>query len=406
MRQLRTLISVANLAARKRGKRGQIATFLLLGLGVVLILALATANLGQFSLATTEASNTADSAVLLLGSQLATKANVHYQTLGERIQKCKRTGFLGTLLAIVVAIAVTVLTWGVGAPIGMGFFAFAAQNLGLMMAVGAAGGFLGGAIGGAVVHGTLSGALTGGLHGAMTGAAIGGGISSVAHGVAKAAATTAVNSLQGAGEMAALGAGDVYSAAYANAMAQYGAAAGVAGGSSAVGGSVYHGVTEQMKTEDSFTVAAKAISGLPERDQIRESVFLQAFSQTVKDPNLTDGTCHWPTPEDAEGIVQVTGDPDDHDADGDRAEQIPCFRYWWDQRIVNLKAKFPELQADIEAFLNGPMTTFETAAEATYLSRGAGSRCGDQVCDFDESCGWVNQCESDCHEECNPDQGD
>lgn len=411
MRRLSTLLSLVNLTRHRAHPRGQIATFLLLGLVAVLVFAIATANLGQLSLTTIKASNAADSAALLLGSQLATKANQQWQTLGERIEKCKRTGFLGIVLAIVfavIAIASCVYAGCVG--------------LGVYMAVGAAGGFVGGAIGGAIVHGTLEGALVGALQGAMIGAAIGGGYAGIANPSGFAGAGGATLEV-GAGAAAGPGAGTgglMTVAPLAPIPAGGTLLAGstisstglVASGTLAVGGGLYSGAVQEQMTSDAFTVAAKGISGLPELDQIRESVFLNALALTVNDPNRTakdehdTAACYWPTPVDDVGKVQVIGDPNDADADGNKTESIPCFEYWWDQRITKLKEGIPQLQADVEAFLNGPMSTFETAAETTYLGSGGGSRCGDQVCDPDEYCGWVNQCETDCHEECNPDQGD
>lgn len=378
-----------------RRPRGQIATFLLLGLVAVLVFVIATANLGHLSLTTIKASNAADSSALLLGSQLATKANQEWQTLGQRIEKCKRTGMLGVVLAIVLAVLAVALC-----PVT------ACTSLGMFMLVGAVAGAIGGAIGGAIAG---TGALQGAIQGAMIGAAIGGGASAIGGGPVAGPGGTEVGFLGmeelgtltlGAGEAIPAGATVVGGSVTTGIVSVPGA---VAGGTMAAGSSIYSGAIQEQMTSDGFTVAAKGISGLPERDQIRESVFLSALSQTVNDPNKTDnttttdrieGACFWPTPVDEVGKVVVPGDPNDADADGNKTESIPCFEYWWDQRITKLKEQMPQLQADVEAFLNGPMSTFEAQAEATY--GGGGSRCGDSVCDFDENCGWASQCPADC----------
>ena len=71
MRRLQQLCSLANLT-RSRNAMGQVATFLLLITAGVLIIALATANLGQVAVHSTRVANAADSAALRLGSSLAT----------------------------------------------------------------------------------------------------------------------------------------------------------------------------------------------------------------------------------------------------------------------------------------------------------------------------------------------
>lgn len=359
-------MSFANLVVQKRQTRGQVATFLLLMVVGVLVFALATANLGNISLMSTRVANATDSATLALGSQLATKANFHWQTLGQRIEKCKRTGLLALVLAIifvVIALVITIVTWGAGSPL-------------LLMAIGAAAGAAGGAAGGAIAG---TGALQGAIQGAAIGAAIGAGVGAGQYlgaylGAEIGAMSASLGPALGAQAGAAIGA----------------TVGGIAGGALSAGGSLFTAAVKEQMTSDAFEVAARRLNGLPEHDHIREQIFLQVLPQVVDDPNVTNGTCRFPGP------VAVTGDPLDTDGDGDKTEQIPCFQHWQEQRITNLKDLLEQLRPEVEAFLNGPMSTFEAQAEATYLSCSGPSRCGDQVCDFDEQCGWVNQCETDC----------
>ena len=180
----------------------------------------------------------------------------------------------------------------------------------------------------------------------------------------------------------------------------------VAGGALSAGASLYSGSVQEQMTSDAFTVAARQLSSLTERDQIREAVFLDALQQTANDPNKTDnpttaeieGRCHWPTPTDSEANEVVPGDPNDADGDGIKNERISCFEYWWDRRIKQIRDGFPSVRSDVEAFLNGPFSAFEAQAEATYLCQDVsrGERCGDQICDPDEQCGWASICEQDC----------
>ena len=177
-----------------------------------------------------------------------------------------------------------------------------------------------------------------------------------------------------------------------------GAAIGGAVGSTAsvAGTSLYAGSVKEQMTADAFSVAARRLSGLQERDSTREGVFLQALAQTANDPNRTanandpndTAACYWPAK------VQVSGDPNDADADGNITESIPCFEYWWDRRVEQLKQPLTTLRADVDAFLTGPLAAFEAQAEAAY--GGGGSRCGDGTCDSDENCGWANECPADC----------
>ena len=348
MRRLRKLFSLANLTASK--PRGQIATFLLLLIAVVLIFALATANMGKTVTTSTTLDNATDSATLLLGSQLATKSYQLWRSFGEKTQKCKSTGFLGGFLGMIFAAIATILSC-----IG-GCFGLVA-----MMAIGAAAGAAGGAIGGTIAG---TGALQGAIQGAIIGAAIGAGGYA---GVGPADPGVVAGSGFPGAMVAPLTAGETI--------------AGVAGATLAVGTSVFNAAVQQQMTADAFAAAAKALNGLPERDQVRESVFLNAFVQTVDDPNRTAdpsgvGGCFWPNKWD------IKGDPFDANGNSNTAETIPCFEYWFDRRVNQLKQGVPPIHDAVAAFLDGPLATFQTAAERTYTpyNCGAGSGGGGGGC--------------------------
>jgi hypothetical protein len=282
------------------------------------------------------------------------------------------------MMAIIVAIVVVVVTWGAAAPLVV---------IGLAAMAGAAAGAVGGAIAG-------TGVLQGAIQGAAVGAAIGAG--AVAGAAMGPGAVTGVASpVMSVAEAAAIAGATVVPSVS-------GAVAGVA---LSAASSLYSGAMQEQIISDAFSVMARQLNGLPGHDRVRESVFLDALPRLVDDPNKTDdpttseseGSCHWPTPTDPEAGELVPGDPQDADGDGNTTESIPCFEYWIDRRIVKLKEGLPEVGAAIQAFLDGPVSTFETQAEAAFRGSGAAaSQCGDPVCDYDEACGFINECEIDC----------
>ena len=109
---LRQTTSLNNL--RSKRSSGQIATLLILAMVVVLVMILVTVNLGQLSLTATTLSNAADSASLLLASQLATKSRVFWETLGGTTRKETTEGW-GTwdwvelVVMVVIAVVMTLL---------------------------------------------------------------------------------------------------------------------------------------------------------------------------------------------------------------------------------------------------------------------------------------------------------
>lgn len=411
MNRLRNLISLANLSKPRvggpfplRDARGQIATVLLLAIVAVLIFVLVTANLGNLSLTTTRVANAADSSALLLGSQLATKARVLWESLGRKTQKCTKGGFglLGAILAIVVAVVAIVLQQYYVLPV----LGFAAGSTGAMVAAGAIGGAVGGALGGGIQGGGM-GALLGGAQGALIGGSIGygvgtfGGVGSVAGsggagaGTSSAAigATTEAEALSiVAMEEAALGVGGAAgagpTAVSAPAGTLLGGAAGdtvflaaatsipasatvafgptstliasvpgaIGGGALSASSNLASAVIQEQLRGDAFAAAAKALSGLPEYDRFRDNSVFQALIQTVDDPN------------------KIT-DAEDSDEDGDTKEQVPAFQVWWARRTNKIKGVVENyLKPYTQNFLNGPLATFENAAKATYTASGPLSR--------------------------------
>ncbi|MBI4322871.1 MAG: hypothetical protein HY596_01200 [Candidatus Omnitrophica bacterium] len=353
IRLLRKLLSVANLRRKRAQARGQIATVLLLAIVAVLLFTLMTANLGQVSLVATNAANASDSASLYLASQLSTKSHQLWESLGHKTQKCQKKGFFGSLFAIIFAIVMIVLQQYEFLPV-----AFAPTTTGAIaaafgsttapiVAAGAIGGFVGGAIGGAV---TGTNPLIGALQGALIGASIGFGVGSAQNLAASFASSAGTKAGAAA---AAVGTGSEFEIALAFAkefnafMASYAAPFAIGGGAFSAGTSLFNSVMSDLAKSDAIAAAAKALSGLPETLRIQQGVIFRALSETVDDPTKVQ-------------------DVHDADGDGDTQEQIPRFLSWWDQRVKALKDNIPTMADTVSQFVNGPMTTFHDAAEATY----------------------------------------
>ena len=310
---LRDITSLNNL-----GRKGQVATVLILLMVAVLIFILVTVNVGQTSLTATNLANAADAGTLYLGSQLATKANVLYKSLGNTTQKCQKGGWASLIFAIVLAVIATVATWWAG---GTG---------GYLVLAGALGGAAGGAAGGAYAG---TGALRGALTGAIVGAGIGGGVAIGAEAGAGAAGSGLGPEALVAGTGAGTGTAAVLTPTAAATISTGMTVGAVAGGTLSASASVYNKHVDERMTAAAFDAAARALSGLPEYDQYREGVSLQALSRTIDDPNeIQDGR--------------------DSDEDGDTEEQVPYFQYWWDERIELYKKIVPILQSLTQGFLN------------------------------------------------------
>ena len=104
---IRRLTSLSNFK-RASNPQGQIATLLILVTVIMLTFVLVIANVGKVATDRTVIANAADSAALLLGSQLATKARILHESLGNQPEQCKKGGWLSMILAIVIAIVAIV----------------------------------------------------------------------------------------------------------------------------------------------------------------------------------------------------------------------------------------------------------------------------------------------------------
>ena len=335
LKNIRNSTSLNNL--KKDRLSGQIATLLILVITGILIFTLVVANIGQISNYATNLSNAADAASLYLASQLGTRAYQYSASLmnscDNPVKCCVKTGLASVILAIVVAIVAIVLT----CLTGIGGAAFGALFSGTLtttatmtiVAAGVIGGAIGGAVGGAIAG---TGVLQGAIQGAMIGAAIGGG---VAAGVSGGLSVAAEVSLANPGVLIAT--------------ASYATVGAVLGVTLAAASSIYSAYAKDAMLGDAMAAAVKALNGLPDQDRYRESIFLQALSQTVDDPNKVQDTV-------------------DSDGDGNTEEYVPAFQVWWDNRIEVLKANSnvdPAGARDrIEAFLgtnNTPVAEFEDA---------------------------------------------
>lgn len=369
---LRGITSLNNL-----GRKGQVATLLILMMVAVLVFILATVNIGQTSLTATNLANAADAGALYLGSQLATKSNVLYESLGNTTSKCQEGGWASVVFSIVLAVAVIVLAPYL-APGLVGATTVAGMSTGMTAAVGAIGGAVGGAIGGGIAG---TGVVRGGITGAIVGAGIGAGVSAGAGAggnVAGSGGATVETGVGGtiqagstagsegalvtygegsmlAGETISYSAGAPMAAGgtieTGAAISSVGAFGSIPAGATVVGGStlagagavsvgalatsapVYNKSVSERMTAAAFDAAARALNGLPEYDRYREGVFLQALSQTIDDPNSIQ-------------------DYFDYDEDGDTEELVPYFQYWWDVRMGKYKEIVSLLQSLTQGFLN------------------------------------------------------
>jgi hypothetical protein len=355
------------------------------------------ANIGQISNIATNLSNAADSASLYLASQLGTESYQIsaslYNSCDNPIRCCVKTGFLAVLLAIIGAIIAIVLAYFTfGASMGLYKF-FVLMPLTVIIA-GMVGGAIGGAIGGGIAG---TGWLQGAIQGAMIGAAIGGGAALGAY-------------AGGAFYVANAGAlfGTIFS--YATCVV-IGASLGA---TLAIASNIYTAYAKDQMLGDAMAAASKALNGLPKEQRIRESIFLQALSQTIDDPNKTSqysyynqegyeryGVC---TDCNNDGTIdpatECGGDPCDSDGDGNIEEIVPNFQYCWDRRISDLHNQV-EVNKNIEQAIEetrkflgigygggqdsqSPVRKFEWASEQflTYLHQAVTlTECISESCD-------------------------
>ena len=391
LQDIKTCTSLNNL--KKDRLSAQVATLLILVIAGILIFILAVANIGHISNYATNLSNAADAASLSLASQLGTKSFQFSASLMKSCHKadkcCQKTGLLSVLLAIVIAIIVIIIvivSWGSAAPLGATFLGAAFTMLqttagaAFMTAAAAVGGAVGGAIAG-------TGALQGAIQGFMIGAALG-SIVSLGAGLAGGGAVAGSGGTSVAWDFSIPSIGlelapisiTIPAGAAIPSFVTSGVAAGVAtiGASSlaiasvsgaitgAVAGvtlsaasSIYSAYAKDAMQDAAMADAVRKLNGLPEGTRYRESIFLQALSQTVDDPNKAVDTY-------------------DSDGDGDTAEEVPYFQIWWDNRIAFLKGEYAvsleEAKEVVNAFIQlypsssakysfqGAVRTFETAS--------------------------------------------
>lgn len=363
---LKKISTLNNLSVKSTS--GQIATLLILMIVGLLIFILVTVNIGQVSVVNTNVANAADSAVLSLASQLSARANMTYHNLGG-MKKCKKTGGLGAVLAIVCAVIIAIVTWGAATP--------------YVIAACAAAGAVGGAVGNVAVQGSCTWGTvgTGALQGAIIGAAIGCGAttafggagtsaSSVAPGAAPGAVTETVavdaagNLVVNTGAISSVGGVTTLNVATGTGLMQsiaitapsaIGAAAGV---TLAAGSNLYNTSVSEQAVTNALSEAHKAVNGLMDYDRFRESVFLQALTQVVDDPEKVI---------DNGGIKGEYNE--DLDGDGETTDETLRFYQWWDGRVKGLKVIVPILKGIIEGYFNGPFTNFRNFCEQQYTQQ-------------------------------------
>jgi hypothetical protein len=432
---------------KKFGKKracGQIATFLMLIMVVILMLILVTVNLGRVAVDTTNIANAADNAALMLGSMMATKANAIHSALKAEDGKndatyygpeynindtkynpypklCRVDGILDkifsailSILTVIAIIVISALTGGTAS-----FFLFVC--LGTL--AGGFGGWLG-----AKIQGTNP------TNGAIAGAKIGFAVGATAAGFYSMATT--------AGEAAAAqqGAAELTAPTTTVSEAGYDTATGFSVTSTEtlnavvpwIEPAVLPAVTpvaqtiglaatatvldnlmkilpeyEAMKSvSKAFKKLSDDISGLPEADMYRESVFFQALSQTVNDPTETKrdtfGFRGGPLPPFTDWkltIIQAAqdcpganiggpsggwrgADPCDLDYDGDYNEAMPIFLYWWQARVLKIRQISSEVANKIHTFVTDKLVYAGQYIDAIVSS---GDRCGDNGAD---DCPW------------------
>ena len=264
IRKIKRTTSISNLLTASAS--GQIATLLTLSMVIVLMVIVATIKVGNLSNKATALANAADSSALLLASQLSTKAYQLWDSLKGNpndgrgaTEKCQKSSFLSLFLAIIFVIVMIVVL--AIFCIGCLMFMMTYANGMLMVLACAAAGAIGGAVG-AVASGTNV------LQGAAQGAAVGAAIGSIGAGVGS-------GMLYGETTFMSTGFASTYTSGLLS-----GAIAGIGGGGYGFYKTIKKAQDDAKQLDKSFSQAARALNGLPEKDIYRESVFLNALSQT------------------------------------------------------------------------------------------------------------------------------
>ena len=387
---LKKITSLKNLV-KSDSLKGQTATLLTLALAAVLIIGVMMLNLGNVAVNANTLSNAADSASLLLASQISTQAYQLWDSLDGKpnngygtLEKCKKSSFLSLLFGAIFAIIVIVISF-IFPPfglVGIELFMF-------VMVAAAAAGAAGGAVG-AMASGTDV------LQGAAQGAAIGAALGGIACGAyAMTVATPAI---------------------FTSMAPVYGM---ISTGVMGLGSTLYKAMSEANAVDQGFSQAAKVLNGLPQRDIYRESVFLNVFSQTIDDPNRTDSKyvqlfedtdcdgkkdTHYCVAKPGAGRKENC-DPHDFNGNGDKDEAVPYFQYWWERRVDQLKKVIPELELMTQDFVSinqcpsgsgctrtaydyagycdnqQPLSDFQASAQAAFTTQYQGD-CFVRFCDF------------------------
>ncbi len=330
---IRHLTSLRSLT--RSNASGQIATLLILLLLIILMFVLVTVNIGNVSVNATKLSNAADTASLQLASQLATKARMIWQALGDcgenpapncpgKVEKCQKKNIWSMIIGLVAAVIVTIITWG------MAWYVI----LIAVTAAGTVGGIIGAAISGTSI-----------AQGALTGFVIGLAVATIAIGLG--GATTTVPGHFGASTYTASGLAETVWIPTTT-IAMEASTSSVVLGGLGLASQVFTDVMKYRGVSAVLEQLSRDMAKLSERDRFRETSFLAALSQAVDDPNKVR-------------------DEDDIDGDGDRNELLPNFYVWWHKRMVNFASISDQFLGPVENFLSA-MQNFVNFAEKTYDS--------------------------------------
>jgi len=388
-------LSLANLRSDRAARNGQIATFLLLMIVVLLMIAMVTANLGELSMVSAQASNAADSASLLLASQLGTRSHYYWEKLGDT-QLCYPTGFFQILITVMMY-AATVF----GASYEFFFRGWVEAARGNFAPLKVA------------AIQMLGGALTGGSLMALDLIVRGSGHDSITEGLLqKYGGKGAAQEQRLSQRLGWTGRSAVYDylwdhyrineetaraaikagimriiktvlpvilaiAIIATAIFAPEALPAVVGLTGTLGtamivvlvvlavvglaATIYNYQMDQAQIRRGFSAAEKALNGLPPKDRIQQSVLQSAMTQVVDDPTLKND------PALIQLFPGVTA-PGDIDGDGKvgAEDKVPALARFWTKRLLQLQYLRKDGPTETKNFLTGPAKTFQQLAEKTY----------------------------------------